>query len=488
MNFTELQQNPKLKRNLILAVILHAITLFWLFQLNINKEEWKQLEAGMEEKSTGAYIEAIRKEYGLFGFLRFFYSVHRETKLYFRYAKLTLYGDVDYWVKRKGQTVTAKRPLPYRDILVEYPPGSILFFIPAALISDNKDEYRFWVGAWFSFLYLLNLFMGLHLLTGGRPTFRQMNRLLWWSLAFLHLFGAVVVARFDHAVVTCILASALVYRSACRHEGTRQNLRLLLFGIVVSMGVLTKIIPGLIAPAVLLILVLQYQNTFPWQRMLSVIAGLGMGLVVLNLIFYSMFGQGYIDSFTYHMKRGVQIETLYSGLILLAHLVGFPVTVERSYGSHNVVSSMTEPVKMISPWLFIALSAYLAWIVWSQRRNFKYTENTSHVLHGLLLLTSILVLMFMLTNKVFSPQYFIWIAPLILIQVAVRKDFHRIGMLFLVATLLTQILFPHLYDFLKDFHPVMIVLLNIRNGLMVYILFLLLKNLPQLLNKVEPHA
>ena len=46
------------------------------------------------------------------------------------------------------------------------------------------------------------------------------------------------------------------------------------------------------------------------------VTGLGIGLVFLNAGFYAIFGPGYWESFTYHMDRGIQLESVYAGVML----------------------------------------------------------------------------------------------------------------------------------------------------------------------------
>jgi len=51
---------------------------------------------------------------------------------------------------------------------------------------------------------------------------------------------------------------------------------------------------------------------------------------------------------------------------------------------------------------------------------------------------------------------------------------------------MTQGIFPHLYEHLNQFHPAMVILLNLRNALLMVILILLIRDLPKLLEKNHP--
>ncbi|MCH7623779.1 MAG: hypothetical protein IIB46_06825 [Nitrospinae bacterium] len=472
-------------RTVILALVLHGFLFLGLFSLSFEIEEWDRIKLAAKEQSIEAAAKIIMQGHGLFGFVIWFYNSHGEEQLYYRYAKLTLSGEVDYWTKNKNLKIENERPWPYRDIPIEYQPGALLTLSLPGLFADNYKEYRFWLIAWFGFLYLLNLFLGIKLVTGGTPTTVQMNRLLWWSLAFLVLLGGIVTSRFDHIVVTCVLLSTLVFGHALRKKGKQALIGFALFGFVTSVGVMTKIVPGLILISALLILLLNHKQTPRWADAFASVTGLGVGLVFLNAGFYAIFGPGYWESFTYHMDRGIQLESVYAGLLLLAQMAGLAiVTFEKSFGSSNVVSSLTGVVKLISPFLFLGILVVLVRRVWHYSLPEGKAEEPGHfVCSQIILLTLILLLAFMLSNKVFSPQYMIWVGPLMAVLVAVHKNMWKIGMMFLIASAMTQGIFPHLYEFLNQFHPAMVILLNLRNALLILILIMLIRDLPKLLEK-----
>jgi MFS family permease len=467
-----------------LAIALHGFLFLGLFQLGYTEKEWNHIKTVAGDPAIPPMAKAILSEHGPWGFMVWYYSTHAEAKLYYRYAKLTLNGDVDYWVENENFQTQNKRPWPYRDIPIEYQPGALLTISLPALLANDFEGYRRWLAAWLGFLYLFNLFLGIHLVTHGTPSTTQMNRMLWGSLGFLILLGGIVTSRFDHIVVTCVLISTVVFVHALKQKGSRSYYWFALFGFVTAIGVLTKIVPGLVMISALLVL-LVYQKESPlWANAVSSVVGLGLGLIVLNAGFYTVFGPGYLESFTYHMDRGIQLETVYAGLLLLARMFGYAVTHEVSYGSSNVVSSLTGEIKFISPVLFLALTILITKRVWNNPLSKSKTEDPgARVSSQMILLTLTLLLTFMLTNKVFSPQYMIWIGPLMAVLVSVYPRLWKISALFLFSCLLTQIIFPQLYDLLNAFHPAMVILLNVRNGLLILILFILIRDLPNLLEK-----
>ena len=469
----------------IIALLAHAVVFLWLFQLEFTREEWNRVEAKSPDKYWKDRVQAMWEEKGPMGLIIWFFEKHGEARIYYRYARLTLNGNTDYWEKEKNYKPQVERSLPYRDIPLEYQPGALIVFIPPALFSTDYESYRFWLGVWLGILHTLNLFLCIHLIARKPFSPARMSRMLWWSLAFLFCLGGIAVARFDHLAVTFILLSILLFKTAMKKESGAAMKWFFAFGFVASMGVLTKIIPGLVIPAALLVLLILYRDSASWKACVYSLAGLTAGLVLFNCVFLGIFGKGYLESYTYHMDRGVQIESLYSGIILLAHTVSqFSIALDNSYGSYNLVSPFTAEAKLLSPILFFFLAALIAWRVWQSRFHKNINASTEFCSsNSVLVLTLIFLLAFILTNKVFSPQYMIWPAALIAGLVAVREDFQKIGWLFLLATGLTQAIYPHLYNFLTGFHPAMVMALNLRNAILIFILVSLIRNLPKLLSE-----
>ena len=67
-------------------------------------------------------------------------------------------------------------------------------------------------------------------------------------------------------------------------------------------------------------------------------------------------------------------------------------------------------------------------------------------------------------NKVGSPQYYCWLIPPILLGLIVdRTRFIPLAVLALASTLLTQMIYPWMYDDVLDVKPLALTLLTLRN-------------------------
>ncbi len=156
------------------------------------------------------------------------------------------------------------------------------------------------------------------------------------------------------------------------------------------------------------------------------------------------------------MGRPVQIESSGSSFLWLATRLGFPAQVVFTYGSVNVVSALDGVVSWTGEVAF-ALGYILA--IWTQWRG-----------RSAMLQTSIAILLvFIVTNKVFSPQYLIWIMPLLAYSFALERFWL---LCWGVISLLTTIIYPYLYTLTHNALlvaqvPGFIEIIAIRNTLLV---------------------
>jgi len=495
--------------SVVFSVILHAIIFLWAFQMEITSEEWGQIKAKSPEKNTLSYVKTILREEGLQGIIAALYDGNSEILEYYGVARLTLHGDPpQYWIDaaKRGSgyymdrrvlhgeniaeskpaisVIDAKRPLPYRDVLYFHPPGVLVPIIVPGLLADDYKGYYFIMGAWLGLLYMFNLFFGLRLMIGRRPTKTELNRMLWWSVGFLLLFGNIAAARLDHYLLTLMLISAFFFSRGVKAEKGMALIWFMGFGVFCAVGFMTKIVPVLMFPVAMLILALQ-QGSYPWRKAISAVLGFVAGLICLHLLFLHLFGPLYMDCFLFHLKRGIHIESLYGGIIILAGVLGFipPPGVVYNFGSINLLSPFTGFVQKSAFPVFIVILGMIFIRVWQARRHTEGIETSpsQYAVYHLILINMIALIALMLFNKVLSPQHLLWVSPTLAALVAIRTEMRAMGILFLLVTLLTQLIFPFFYDFLIRLHPMAVTMLFLRNTLFLGLLFSFLYYLPGLL-------
>lgn len=135
------------------------------------------------------------------------------------------------------------------------------------------------------------------------------------------------------------------------------------------------------------------------------------------------------NELSYFAGRPVQIEATGSTFLWLAGSLGFPVHAEFSFGSLNVVSTLDGVVSLMFAVFFVLGYAYVLWMQWRGKLDIVQASIA-------------ILLVFVATGKVFSPQYLIWIMALL----AYSNAFDRFWLLCWGGiSLLTTAIYPYLY-------------------------------------------
>jgi 4-amino-4-deoxy-L-arabinose transferase-like glycosyltransferase len=475
-----------------LPLALHVALFVGLFQVGYDRDQWSEVkrQARVIMRAAGkrapeavdeGILVVLERRGGPLPYLRAFYRMNSDEGLYRQYARLVLGGelDLDYILDKKHMhsdgTPLPARPLPYRDVQVEYPPLALLFMAPPGLLGQSYRGYALWLGVWLCGIHLLNLWLALGLVRGAGGRAASLRRLAWWSLGFCLLIGTLVVTRIDSVVTLWILLALHALLRGLGLQGPRGRWWALACGGLLGLGVMTKLVPGLVLPLAMLVYLRMRRGRE--GRVLAGAAALGCAGVVLALngAALAAFGGGYLASYRYHMQRPVQIETLYGGVMFVLHFFGLPLEVRDSYGSTNLVHPGRRLITLLSPALLLGLLLVVLgrlWRVTGQPAAWRQREGVLALLG-----TVALLMAFMLSSKVLSPQYLIWIALPLLTVVATQPRSRLLGALFLLTALLSQLIFPVFWGALEHMHPALIALLNLRNVLLVVILALVLRAL-----------
>jgi hypothetical protein len=466
----EVASIPEFGRRSILLwltlIALHAGLWCGVFQCGFTREEVHALLPPGPYKLIEPYVAAAHRD-GPFGIVRVYFFGESDDRLYLEYARLVLRGEVDLahieGVQKHAAThgPLPARPWPYRDVTVEYPPLALLAMLPPALFSTEYAGYRVWFAGFMLLLHLANLALAFHLLRlrptpGTVSTGSRLHPITWLlcaSFAWSLLLGRIAAARMDHVVVTWALVTLWAGSRALSAHGSARTQWAVTSGVLAAAGVMTKLVPGL---ALLALLIVWLCSEVPDRVRLALSACLagGVALATANAVMFVFAGDRYLDTFRYHTLRGVQIESLYAGLLLVLHRFGLQVSVSESFGSTNLDSCFTHAIQLGSPWLFVLACIAISLRRWSPEPG------------SLVYLTLALLLAFVLTGRVFSPQYLIWVAAPLLAAGALdrpRGPWRVACALFLGLCLVSQLIYPQGYPVLKAFHPLAVTLLNLRN-------------------------
>jgi hypothetical protein len=233
--------------------------------------------------------------------------------------------------------------------------------------------------------------------------------------------------------------------------------------------------------------------------LLRATAGLGLILVLLTLAtmvpFLIQDGSGALGFWEYHRTRGFELGCVPSTLLMLAVPLGWPVEVYHSHGSVNVRSDLAPILLTGVTWgLPLLLLAVFIWILRRLARAYTPGQNrggfVAEQFPGQLIAgATLLLLVFISGNKVFSPQYLIWLVPLVSLLPYRPPRGRVIWGLFLFTCLLTSILYLWLFGqevagavMLPDGEgyytgptPLGVALIAFRNALVILLLVLLMR-------------
>ena len=173
-------------------------------------------------------------------------------------------------------------------------------------------------------------------------------------------------------------------------------------------------------------------------------------------------GSNVLDSFRYHAARGLGIESFYAGAILAwGKLTGFDVPwVIEHKAVHLAPEWGSRVAALASPIQGIALLLVLI-----QFRRRGMTDGVRY--SGAAILAS------MVTAKVLSPQYLVWLLPFVAVLGGWTGSRGR--WLFLFGCVTTSIIYPGPgFAQLQTHQGTAIFLLNLRNVLLLALLALLL--------------
>jgi hypothetical protein len=222
------------------------------------------------------------------------------------------------------------------------------------------------------------------------------------------LFG-----RYD-LVVSLVVLGAVV---AARRE------RWTLAYALLACGVLLKLYPLFLAP----IFVIEQRRRHATTGRVAVGAGTFAGVVGLGLLTAAVLApRTWLSPFTYALQRPVQAESVPSTILWVLSGFGSPGKLEHSFSSANVISDAAPVVVALSG---VALVVGLL-VVYARVARGRLSLPMACI-------AAILVVL--CTNKVLSPQYLVWLLPLVGLELGLTP-------LWIGICILTFIEYPVLYE------------------------------------------
>jgi uncharacterized membrane protein len=324
--------------------------------------------------------------------------------------------------QRYGDAILNHGLVPYRDFAVEYPPAALAVFITPAAFGNYAAAFAWEMAV-----------CGLVLVAVVAAIRREAA--FYVALAPV-LAGSLILSRFDlwPALLTVAALAALL----------RERHRL-------GWGLLGAAVAAKLWPLVLVPLALVW--SYRAGRLRAALVGLAAAAAVF-VPFAIVAPHGVWDSLSGQASRPLQIESLGASLFTA---FGHP-NVISSHGSQNVAghSDVAALFSLLQVATLVAL-----WIAFARGQSGG---------DRLLRYSAAAVCAFIAFGKVLSPQFLLWLIPLVPL-VRGRRGLAATALL-TVALVLTQVWFPRRYwDYVYAFHNADAVFL--RNAALVALLVVL---------------
>ena len=331
------------------------------------------------------------------------HALIRDTVEYHRYGAAMVDGHV-----------------PYRDFPVEYPPGALPAFAIPAIGRPSFSVYN-------REFQILMALCGVGALAAMSVALRELGASLERTAAALSFFalaplvlGSVILYRYDlwPTFLTVAGIAALLAR--------RERLGFAALGL----GIAAKAFPAVVLPPALAYV---WRTRGRREALLCLGAAAAVAAVVV-IPFLALAPHGVWESVVRQTTRPLQLESLGAALLLAAHQAGgLALTVDSSRGSQNLVGSLPHAFGTASSVLLVLALAGI-WI--AAARGPATPER-------LVRWSAASVAAFVALGKVLSPQFLIWLLPLVPL-VRGRRGLAASALLGL-ALLLTQVWFPIRY-------------------------------------------
>ncbi|MGW7413779.1 glycosyltransferase family 87 protein [Streptomyces sp. NPDC054863] len=331
--------------------------------------------------------------------------------------------------------VLSSGTFPAHDVSWQYPPGAALPILAPGVLPSLDYGTAFIVTAALADALVMAGLLWLAVRRG-----RSLAGAWLWAVA-LAVLSTMPWNRFD-LQVTAVAMAALAVAASQRAWADR------VFGALVALGALIKVWP-----------VLLLVGTERGRRTRTAWLSAAAAAVVLLGVFALAMPHA-LSFLTAQKSRGIQIESVGALPFHVARHLGWSGTWKAKDGSHEFVGPGVETVSLVMQCLTVlALGWLLYWRLRSRRSAPWLLPDAA--------LTA--VLLFVVTSRVISPQYLVWLVGLAAVCLLRRETSQRpVAVLILVACLFTTLGFPLLYRELRDdADPMAIANLFVRDLLLV---------------------
>lgn len=351
--------------------------------------------------------------------------------------------DTDYYCEYARKCLGGS--IPYRDFRVEYPPLALPVFLGPGLITLGLVGYRIAFAAEMLLFNAATVWLVAAWVERSQGPAQVRSRLVWYTV-FFSMLSRFVVGRYDAAPMLLGFAAAVGWSSGRRGLG----------GATAALGALMKIYPAAVA-----VVGVTRDLRRPGHARAGGLASFILTSTIGVAAWVALVGsRGVWESLGFQLERGFEYGSVYSGLqMMAAKAVDAPIAVVRD---HVAWSSITPWSTRLSALVFPlqAASILLVCIVFVRRGMTDVVRYSGAA-----------ILAVIITGKVFSTQFLIWLMPFI---AALNPPVARRASWIFAAGCLTALLAPGLTGLFPRTGTWVILAYNVKNALFVWLFTVLI--------------
>lgn len=344
------------------------------------------------------------------------------------------HGDIvgDVKTYNRWSQAFASGHFPLHDPLWQYPPGAaIVIALPRIVRGITGLSYysAFYAMALLADLitFLMVVYRCWHTAERSRATGVTTRRIdytgAWAYVVAIFMLGPMVYGRYD-----IVVAMTAAFGLAVTTGSAKWTWRLR--GIAIGFGAVLKLWPA--ALAVGLPKRADGRRALLW-------AGIAALLPVLALSAALPGAFGFLSG---QQNRGLEVESVLATPFLIARHLGYPGVIRHQYGAFEITGPGIGAVLLCCEALTVA---GFAWLLWWRRRADLVPGRWSTALYYDAALTAVMIAI--VTSRVLSPQYLVWVVALIALCLTLQESALRGPCWLLLAAIsLTQVEFPLLFS------------------------------------------
>lgn len=330
----------------------------------------------------------------------------------------------------------------YQEMNGVYPPlATLLFFLINTLPSTFAEG---WI-----------LFLGLALLLTLFYTHKYLDEKNTYAvpaIAILSIFllgFQITMARYD---VLILLLMFLTWKAF-----EKKRFRDSAIFLTVAGGL--KLLP-------IIVLSILWKST-PKKNRDAILHGFLIGLGITIILPFALLGEGFVEQniqtlLSEHAGRGVQIESVWSGL----HMLGQNLIGEKSIISVEALAwdnaQLGREVQLLA--IFLLFAGLIQ--IFTRTKPKSFEKNFF-----------MMIVWMLAVSPVLSPQYLVWVLPLILLWALDQKHARNIIICIVVIGAATQWIFPlHYREFVLQTSILNTMILNMRNIALFVLIGLIYKS------------